>query len=447
MTNVALVVLDTLRTESFDRHFSWLPGVRFEEAWSTGGWTVPAHGSLFTGRYPSETGVYAKTEALDVPEPVLAEHLTDAGYTTRAFSANAYISPAFDFDRGFSAFETTWRGSRRADDLFEWGEFISRTSDEGPTRYLKGLYECVRSEASVLPSLAMGLRLKARDLGIGALGGDDDGAQEALEYVSTTTFGDDEFLYLNLMEAHSPYKPPADYRTVDVDESPGIEATVGDGPEADPDQIEQAYEDSVRYLADVYEDIFDELAGNFDYVVTLGDHGECFGEYGVWSHNYGIDPVLARIPLSLYRGDDEETVVSDPVSLVDVFATITAVANCPAKAPRGRHLLADNREASPRLLERFGLTGSHVEVLQSMGLDEDTIEAWDRPLRGLALEDGGYVWEAREGFRSLCTDLSDDEIATRLDRKTANLDVREVDPADRDLDRSVEERLERLGYA
>lgn len=146
MASVALVVLDTLRKESFDRHFDWLPGLRFESAWSTSAWTVPVHGTLFTGLYPSEAGVYAKAEALDYEGPVLAERLSQKGCTTRAFSANAYVSPPFDFDRGFDVFETNWRGRWGRDDVFEWGEFISKTQGEGPTRYLRALYECVTGD-------------------------------------------------------------------------------------------------------------------------------------------------------------------------------------------------------------------------------------------------------------------------------------------------------------
>jgi arylsulfatase A-like enzyme len=63
--NVAIVVLDTLRKDAFDREFDWLPGRRFSAAYSTGSWTVPAHASLFAGKYPSELGVHSKNRFLD----------------------------------------------------------------------------------------------------------------------------------------------------------------------------------------------------------------------------------------------------------------------------------------------------------------------------------------------------------------------------------------------
>lgn len=63
--NVAIVLLDTLRRDSSDEHFDWLPGGRYKSTWSTSHWTVPAHGTLFTGKYPTETGVRIKSPALD----------------------------------------------------------------------------------------------------------------------------------------------------------------------------------------------------------------------------------------------------------------------------------------------------------------------------------------------------------------------------------------------
>lgn len=447
MPDIALVVLDTLRKESFDRHFDWLPGLRFEQAWSTSGWTVPVHGSLFTGRYPSETGIYAKVEHLDYEPPVLAERLADHGYTTRAFSGNAYVSPSFDFDRGFDVFETNWRGRRRDEEIFDWGNFISETQDEGPTRFLRAIYECVSGDVDTTDSLKIGLRTKARDLGLSMFTTEDDGAREALEFVRSTSFGDDEFLFLNLMEAHSPYVAPSDYRTVDIDESPGLRATVSDGPDTAASTIEQAYEDCVQYLSDVYRDIFAELAASFDYVITLGDHGESFGTNGIWSHCYGINPELTHVPLCIYRGSDEQKTSDATVGLLDVHRTLLDLVDLPTDGARGRNLLS-NPDSKPQLIERHGLTGSHVENLESFGVESNEVERWDKKLRGIALPDGGYAWESRSGLERWRTDNQCDNLYDRIESLTEDLDEREItDSEDTDLDEDVKQRLETLGYA
>jgi len=140
MTNIALVVLDTLRKDAFDRHFEWLPGRRFECAYTTANWTVPAHASLFTGRYASEVGIHAKNMYCNCSEPTLAEQLREADYTTRAFSANTNITGHFGFDRGFTDFRTPEQFEHMTDDdLFDWREFSRMTDSTGARKYFEAV--------------------------------------------------------------------------------------------------------------------------------------------------------------------------------------------------------------------------------------------------------------------------------------------------------------------
>jgi len=252
---------------------------------------------MFTGLYPSETGVHAKSAPLDVEEPVLAERLQEARYKTRAFSANPYVSPAFDFDRGFESFAGSWRLRQLDPELFDWMQFIDETADEGPTRYLRALARCVREDCRTVPLVWYGLRLKLRESD--RFGGvDDDGAAETRRYVRSTDFDTKEFLYLNLMEAHTPYDPPEAYRTTGLTHGGGLEETITDSEKIDAEPVRQAYDDCVRYLSDVYKEIFAELSEAFDYIVTCSDHGELLGEHGGWAHGYGLYPQLTNIPLS-----------------------------------------------------------------------------------------------------------------------------------------------------
>ncbi len=344
--NVALVVLDTLRKDAFDAHFDWLPGTRFENAYSTSHWTVPAHASLFAGKYASELGVYAGAQRLDCPDPVLPESFHGGGYTTRAFSANVNISRPFDFHRGFDQFEGSWRLDALSANVFDWDGFITETRDQGPERYLLALRDILLGDCDTLPSLKRGAFLKLRDLGMGRTTRDD-GATEALEFVRDTAFGDDEFLFINLMEAHTPYSPPEEFRTVEPPELDGLRATL-DSPNADPERIRRAYDDGVRYLADRYRPIFAELRESFDCIITLGDHGEALGEYGAWEHLCGLYPEVTRIPLCIWLADgtDESEAVgttdsrNDPVSLLDVHRTILDIGALDGES-RGRNLLGE----------------------------------------------------------------------------------------------------------
>ncbi|ELZ29663.1 arylsulfatase [Halosimplex carlsbadense 2-9-1] len=443
MTNIALVVLDTLRKDTFDDHFDWLPGVRFENAWSPTAWTTPAHAALFGGAYPSELGVYAKTQSLDCTRPVLAEALSEAGYRTRAFSANANIAAAFEFDRGFDEFRHSWRGRKHDEDIFDWGNFVSETQDQGPSRFLRAVYECLIGDVDTVASLDYGVRMKARDMGIESVAGADDGARLALEHIRETEFGDQEFFFANLMEVHGPYNPPSEYRQGEYTGSPNIDDTIGDGPDESVETIRGAYEDCARYLSDVYSDIFAALREEFDYVITLADHGELFGEDGAWAHNHGIYPDLVHVPLSVYDGREGTTHREDPVSLIDVHRTILGLAGASALS-RGHDLLGEIPERD-LLVERYGLRTNRIEQMPANGYDDTVIEWYDQPLEGIVLHDAGYAYETLDGVED--GGIDDADPWSRLDALRDHLDEAAVSPDEETVPEDVQARLEDLGYA
>jgi arylsulfatase A-like enzyme len=401
MTSIALVVLDTLRKDAFDEHFGWLPGRRFERAYSTSHRTVPAHASLFTGRYAGQIGVGGGNERLTYEGRTLAERLADAGYTTRAYSANPYVSGQFGYDRGFREFEGGWRLRACDPDVFDWGVFISNSHSEGPSRYLRAVWECLRSDCDTVRSLRHGAALKRYDSGFGPLE-IDDGAREALSTVRETDFGEREFLFVNLMEAHSPYNPPAEYRTGAAPNFDGVRATVAGSADVEPGSLRERYDGSVRYLADVYRDLFAELRAEFDYVITLSDHGELFGEHGPWNHCYGVFPELTHVPLVVSGDEDglgdangtvhDETVVN----LLDVHRTVLELAGADDES-RGRNLL-EEPAGRPLLTECHGLTPRHHERLAAEEVPRRTLRSFAEPVYGVAAPETYYGYETRDGF-------------------------------------------------
>ena len=395
MPNIALVVLDTLRKDFFDDHFDWLPGRRFERAYSTSHRTVPAHASLFTGKYASELGVGGDTNRVSDDRPMLAERLRGAGYSTRAFSANPYISEQFGYDRGFDEFGGSWRLDSFDPDLFDWGVFVANSQDEGASKYLRALWGCIASDCDTLRSLKHGATMKRYDADIGPFD-IDDGAKSALETVRRTGFGSEEFLFVNLMEAHAPYNPPAEYRTTDEPEFDGISATIAGETDIDRTRLRRAYDDSVRYLSDVYRELFAELRDDFDCIVTLADHGELLGEHGAWNHCYGVYPELTHVPLSVWTGEDEVRRDETVVSLLDVHRTVLDFAGVAGKS-RGRNLL-DDPDSGTFLSEYRGLTPRQRDRLAGDGVSRSRLDSFDEPLDGLAAPEDYYGYETREGF-------------------------------------------------
>jgi hypothetical protein len=207
MSGIAVVVLDTLRKDHFSRYFDWLPGRRFTNAWSTSHWTVPSHASLFTGRYPTELGVYAKRTTFDCTYRSVPEILNANGYQTMGFSANPQISGAFQFDRGFDRFVGSWRTKHLNSDMyFDWDSALEGDSDS-PLRFLPAVWDCMLSDSRVIPSLKQGLQRKLHQNNYKFLT-KDDGARVAIDWIRRQDLLFRNFLFVNLMEAHAPYNPP-----------------------------------------------------------------------------------------------------------------------------------------------------------------------------------------------------------------------------------------------
>lgn len=435
MTNIALVVLDTLRKDSFDEHFDWLPGKRFERAYSTANWTVPAHASLFTGKYASELGVHAKHNHLDCDELTLAEQLRDAGYETRAYSANANITTHFNFDRGFTDFRVPDQfESNEDEEIFNWRRFSRETRASGVKKYVNGVYQCIVSDCKTIPSLRAGLRMKNDPHDAVKYGG----AIEALNEIEKMNLGTNEFLFLNLMEAHEPFNVPSEYMSI---ERPSMTNSIGDwqfGDSIDADQTRQAYNDCARYLSDKYQELFRELNEDFDYIITLSDHGEMLGENGAWGHEHGVYRELTHVPLCI-SGPSLSGECNKTVNLHDVYHTVLDFASVESDS-HGEVLLGDvtGRE---RLTEYMGLTSWSEQQFD----DDSRREKYDKTLHGYAAKTDYYGYETIDGFEEYGSE-SVKNPEERLERLFNELDVRDID-SDNKVPDEVKQQLEDLGYA
>lgn len=314
--NVLLVVLDTVRADhlsSFGYPRPTTPnldqlaaqGVLFENAFSTSSWTLPAHASLLTGRFPFEHG--AEVHAYDGRYPTLSEAFAARGYRTGAFSANTYY---FAQPNGFGP------GFLHFDGMFtRIGDVLSRSLYG---RMLVMLYE--ENSYGDLPG-----RKRAAEIN-GDFFNWVDGDR-------TRPF----FAVLNLFDAHAPYLPPAPFRgRFSARPDPGgILNPWGDRqklerPEDTRDERD-AYDGGIAYEDTQMGSLFEALAvrglAKNTLLVIVSDHGEFFGEHGLYMHQNALFlegihvPLLFRWPGHLPAG----VRVAHPVSIADVAATLTAM--------------------------------------------------------------------------------------------------------------------------
>lgn len=254
-------------TPNIDR---WAEGAAvFEEVRSVAPWTYPAARSILSGRMPDQWSA----------GPVLPELMAAAGWSTIAFTNNAYLSRFFGMDRGWS-----------------WHFYTPELDARAQTRTL-----------------------------VDALGKNTDR---------------DTLLLVQLMDVHLPYAEPEPYRSLFTDQQlPSLPDPIRrqDVLEYDGDQtvlkgyLVDRYDQSLRYLDRAIAPIFERLNDN-DTLIILSDHGEEFWEHGGFEHGHSLYEELLRVPLIIDSPAVAAGRVDAPASLLDVTPTILDIAGLPAMA-------------------------------------------------------------------------------------------------------------------
>ncbi|WP_336331174.1 sulfatase-like hydrolase/transferase [Haloarcula sp. CGMCC 1.2071] len=437
MTNIAVVVLDTLRYDAFNTHFGWLEGKRFTSAYSTSHWTIPAHASLYTGYYPSEVEVHGKDMSLDWKSPTLPELLNAEGYSTKLLTANPQIHMWEGWKKGYSETVGPSNLDPSDDELADWNEFYSRQYQSTIKKYLQAVFFCIQSDAPTVQSMIKGVKNTREPA--------NSGIDSIIKRIEDIDFGEREFLFLNIMDAHTPYDPPEEYTSV---ETP-VDVVTGDafaGTVENPEKIRQVYDDSARYLSDRYKKLHEQLSSDFDYIITLSDHGEMLGEHGMWNHSYGLYPELVHIPLVISGENVNEGKDQSVVSILDVHKTVCNLAQIDVES-RGQDLL-DDPASKKRLFEYHGFLHWHKDQFERKGVDERIYIQRDSPLDGFKSKEFGFVYETHDDGLVTDNSVSPKEANVELRNLIAETDRKPIESNSKsEISEQVQEQLENLGYA
>ncbi|HSL23459.1 MAG TPA: sulfatase-like hydrolase/transferase [Vicinamibacterales bacterium] len=268
--SLVIITLDTARadrigaygnknveTPTFDRLAQ--EGVLFEQAVSVAPLTLPAHSSMFTGKFPPEHGVRDNGGFfLGAEQLTLAEVLKSRGYRTGAFVGAYVLDSKWGINQGFDTyFDKFDLSERRA---------ISLAAIQRPGN------EVV------------------------------DQALPWIERAKDAPF----FAWIHLYDPHTPYRPPEPFAT---------------RYKGHPYNGEMAFTDSQvgRVVAKLRAlGLYDRAV-----VMVMGDHGESLGDHGEAAHGFFIYnsvthvPFVVRAPFRLAQ----HRRVADPVRSVDVMPT------------------------------------------------------------------------------------------------------------------------------
>ncbi|MCU4799482.1 sulfatase [Halobacteria archaeon HArc-gm2] len=350
--NILFLVLDAVRqdhvscygygretTPTIDRLA--VEGVKYDHAFAPSIWTPTVHGAIFTGKYPSHTGIYGNSLGIPGHLETLPETLQREGYRTFAASAGAHIRASRGYDRGVDEYVSTRRISP---DI--------------------GFVKKLLTDSSY-----------AKQVGFSLTRGPDDKSRYKYDRLQrfvddAVDAGDPFFGFINAKTPHQPFNPPRPYKQLFSDEldrpsyefierlqgalgmetqtvegydtekvrqiahSGGDEFIAGDIEMSDDEWsvIESWYDGAIRYLDDLIGNLLEFLKSRDVYddtlLVVTSDHGDHFGDHGLTSHIFCVYDTITHVPLVIKppAGGPAGRSIDNQITLVDLHKTFVEAA-------------------------------------------------------------------------------------------------------------------------
>jgi arylsulfatase A-like enzyme len=273
--NLVLIVVDTLRPDFTTPYgersdpspelAAWADrGVVFERVLSQSSWTKISMASLLTSLWPRSHGIRAGDDGLADNAVTLAEVLHDAGYATYGVQTNGWLHQSFGFHQGFERY------------MFPIGGRQPRLGKPSLWPHADRVYE------------------------------------EAVRLLDAHDRSHPFLLYVHFMDVHE-YAAPPSFRTFGTDDK-------------------GAYLAAIRWVDDALARLRRKLeaTGDLDRTVFVftSDHGEAFGEHGVYGHARNVLTPAIAVPLVLrlpFRVEPPMRIATQ-VRNVDVAPTILELA-------------------------------------------------------------------------------------------------------------------------
>ena len=344
--NVLLLVLDTLRFDTLhqtwqgQQHFPALDAYTEDAAFFQRGYagcnvTPGGHTTLFTGKYPAETGTLPRgLVSLDESYLTVAEFLRSYGYRTAATVSNARVSGRFGYEQGFEVYDDSL-----VNPAVNFSAIGERFGSSSLIKFFGAPYsrKLVRS---AFVQMSWGDELPTADKT----------SARALEVVKEMQIGEDEpwFLFLNYIDPHTPFVTRADLaeafgpnyvseRLEGVRRSipkfhlglQSLKAAIkaGELRENELNWLQEVYREQCLELDEGVDQLLQGLRENGmlddnTLVLITSDHGEHLGEHNAFNHGSTLHDEEVRVPFLLMGPGIEKSVVEIPVSGADFLSTV-----------------------------------------------------------------------------------------------------------------------------
>lgn len=325
--NIVMVTVDSLRadhcgfqgyeeaqTPTLDRMA--VDGLVFENAIAPGPSTPESMSAVHTGEFlkpyytDGDTPIVNRRQSVRrhlENHPTLAETLSENGYGTLGYSPNPFTARYFGFEKGFDQYEDFLTGeSRGFADVYRriFQRFVSGNTDLSPIRlFLNWIQneEVFKSWEQYYDQILDGVR----------------------------TTNEPFFLWVFLMDTHLPY-------LVDRSRRNGIswldmwrynfrlyvDATFDD---AERKELLYLYDATIQRVDEFLERLRSDLAEYDPVYIVHGDHGEAFGEHGMYGHEPYVYEENVHVPYLVADGNRSGT-ISSPISLRSIPSVVVTCA-------------------------------------------------------------------------------------------------------------------------
>ncbi len=213
-------------------------------------WTLPAHMSMFSGMIPSRHGVTEPLSSIDPAVTLFTEVLKDKGYRTGGFATNILLGPNYGYGDGFDNYQVN---------AYLNAEQVSNT---------------------------------------------------ALRWL--TAEDEPSFLFLHMFDPHFPYAPKARFKGRFGPPNPEVDKMqdevfyaffkwMNEHGQEERDAVTALYDEEIAYTDWALGRFFQFLqnSGRYEnsWIIVTSDHGEEFGEHGMWGHGITLYNEMLHVPL------------------------------------------------------------------------------------------------------------------------------------------------------
>lgn len=339
--NILILMVDQLNGTLFpDGPAPWLHtpnlrklaqrSTRFANAYTASPLCAPGRGAYMSGQLPSQTGIYDNAAEFRSDIPTFAHHLRGAGYQTCLAGKMHFVGP--DQMHGFEQRLTTdiypadfgWTPDyRKPGERIDWwyhnmgsvtGAGVAETSNQ-----MEYDDEVAYHATAKIYDLSRGHDDRPWCLNVSFTHPHD-------PYVARRKYWD---LYEDC--AHlMPHVPAMDYADHDPHSQRLFDANDWHSYQITDEMVQRsrrAYFANISYLDDKVGEILTALEATRQEAIILfvSDHGDMLGERGLW-FKMSFYEGSARVPLMISAPDMTPDMITDPVSNIDVCATLCDLA-------------------------------------------------------------------------------------------------------------------------